>query len=292
MPRITRGGASFHRVIRCARVDPCKRLLSNPFTALDIHSAFYFFRNHMSFTASQTASPSLDKSTPPTVLITGAAGALGREVAQLFAGQGARLALLDQDMARLTSTFGPAVAPDCLLIAADVTSVESMQDAVLQVIGQFSQIDVVIHIAGGFEMGEPAHALSRASWDRMMNLNAWSFVAVTHHVIPPMVQRGVGKVVAVSAQSALQGKAAMAAYCASKSALQRLVESLAAEVAPSGVQVNSVAPTILDTPANRNAMPAADRTSWVSLAAAARAIGFLASDASDAVHGQHVVLGA
>jgi NAD(P)-dependent dehydrogenase (short-subunit alcohol dehydrogenase family) len=240
--------------------------------------------------ASITSSP--DRAAAPNVLITGAAGALGREVAQLFAGQSARLALLDQDLGRLTASFGDAgLHPDRLLLAADVTSSESMQNAVQQVIERFQHIDVLVHVAGGFEMGEMTHALSRASWDRMMNLNAWSFVAVTGSVIPSMVLRGAGKVIAVSAQSAVRGQAAMAAYVASKSALQRLVESLSAEVAPDGVHVNSVAPTILDTPANRSAMPSADPASWVSLAAAARAIGFLASSASEAVHGRHLVLG-
>lgn len=82
----------------------------------------------------------------------------------------------------------------------------------------------------------------------------------------------------------------MGAYCASKSALQRLVESLSHEVRRAGVNVNSVAPGTLDTHANRQAMPAADPTDWVSTASAARAIAFLASDAAQAIHGQHVVL--
>lgn len=246
----------------------------------------------MPVTVSDTPSSSLDLAAAPTVLITGAAGALGREVMQLFAGQGARLALLDQDLGRLTAAFADAGShPDRLLLAADVTSADSMQGAVQQVIDRFQHIDVVVHIAGGFEMGEMTHALSRASWDRMMNQNAWSFVAVTGSVIPSMVLRGAGKVIAVTAQSAVRGQATMAAYVASKSALQRLVEALSAEVAPDGVYVNSVAPTILDTPANRSAMPSADRASWVSLAAAAHAIGFLASSASEAVHGRHIVLG-
>lgn len=250
-----------------------------------------------SATASDTVSDatpsSFDRPAAPIVLITGAAGALGREVAQLFAAQGARLALLDQHMERLTSSFGAAATrPDRLLLAADVTSADSMRGAVQQVVERFQHIDVLVHVAGGFEMGEMTHALSRASWDRMMDLNAWSFVAVTGSVVPSMVRRGTGRVIAVSAQSAVRGQAAMAAYVASKSALQRLVESLSAEVAASGVQVNSVAPTILDTPANRSAMPSADRAGWVSLAAAARAIGFLASGAGEAVHGRHLVLGA
>lgn len=82
----------------------------------------------------------------------------------------------------------------------------------------------------------------------------------------------------------------MGAYAASKSALQRLVESLSREVRSSGINVNSIAPSILDTPANRQSMPSANHALWVSTGAAARAVAFLASDAAEAIHGQHLVL--
>jgi NAD(P)-dependent dehydrogenase (short-subunit alcohol dehydrogenase family) len=126
----------------------------------------------------------------------------------------------------------------------------------------------------------------------MMNLNAWSFVAVTKAFVPQMLGDGAGKIVAVSAASAARGAAHMAAYVASKSALQRLVEALSHEVRAKGINVNSVAPTIMDTPANREAMPDADHSAWVSTAVAARTIAFLTSDAALSVHGQHVVVGA
>ena len=84
----------------------------------------------------------------------------------------------------------------------------------------------------------------------------------------------------------------MAAYIASKSALQRLVEASAAELAPHGISVNSIAPSVLDTPANRQAMPDANPETWVSTAVAAQTIGFLASPAAAALHGQHLTLDA
>ncbi|HJV63621.1 MAG TPA: SDR family oxidoreductase [Albitalea sp.] len=227
------------------------------------------------------------------VVITGAAGALGEAVVRQFLGQGARLALIDRDEARLRQVFaGRADAPPHLLLAADVSSDDGMQAAATRIEQAFPQVDVVVHVAGGFEMGEPVHALSRAAWDRMMNLNAWSFVALSKAFVPGMLRRGSGKVIAVSARSAQSGLATMAAYCASKSALQRLVESLSQEVRARGVNVNSVAPTIMDTPANRQSMSDADRSAWVSTDVAAQAIAFLASDAAAAVHGQHLVLGA
>ncbi|MCP3022749.1 SDR family NAD(P)-dependent oxidoreductase [Cupriavidus basilensis] len=228
---------------------------------------------------------------PRRIVITGAGGALGRAVTQAFADEGARLALIDRDVEVLRAHAPVPEAADWhLLLAADVTSTDSMAVAARSILDAFGGVDVLVHVAGGFEMGELVHALSRESWMRMMDLNAWSLVAVTQHLLPAMLAQGAGKVVAVTARGAASGAAAMGAYCASKSALQRLVESLSHEVRRAGVNVNSVAPGTLDTHANRQAMPAADPTDWVSTASAARAIAFLASDAAQAIHGQHVVL--
>jgi NAD(P)-dependent dehydrogenase (short-subunit alcohol dehydrogenase family) len=84
----------------------------------------------------------------------------------------------------------------------------------------------------------------------------------------------------------------MSAYCAAKSALQRLVESLSAEVRENNIRVNSVAPSIIDTPANRAAMPDADHSRWVPTAHLAETIAFLTSDAAASIHGQHLVVAA
>ena len=226
------------------------------------------------------------------IVVTGAAGALGRAVVQHFLDQGARVALLDHRMEHLTDAFPGLDNSQHLLLQADVTSASAMADAATQILAAFKQVDALVHIAGGFEMGEPVHALSRAAWDRMMNLNAWSFVAVSQALVPSMIERKAGSVIAVSAKTAARGAAGMAAYIASKSALQRLVEAAAAELAPHGIQVNSIAPSVLDTPANRQAMPDAKPDNWVSTAVAAQTIGFLASPAAAALHGQHLTLDA
>ncbi len=230
-------------------------------------------------------------SSPRRVVITGAGGALGRAVAEAFADEGARLALIDRDVEAMRAHAPVAEAAGWHLpLAADVTSVASMAGAASTILDAFAGVDVLVHVAGGFEMGEPAHALSRESWMRMMDLNAWSLVAVTQHFIPAMLAQHAGKVIAVTARSASNGAAAMGAYCASKSALQRLVESLSHEVRQAGINVNSIAPGVLDTVANRRSMPHADAQAWVSTASAAHAIAFLASDAAKAIHGQHLVL--
>lgn len=222
----------------------------------------------------------------PVILITGAAGALGRAVAQRLAADGASLVLFDRDAAALNQLFPQAVAE-----AVDITDEGAVAAAVQRALQALGRLDALVHVAGGFEMGETVDALSRASWDRMIALNAWSFVALAKACVPAMKRQGGGSVVAVSAAAAGSGQALKGAYTAAKSALQRLVETLASECAGSGVRVNSVAPTTLDTPANRATMPDADRSGWVSLESAADAIAFLATKAGAAVHGQHLRLG-
>jgi NAD(P)-dependent dehydrogenase (short-subunit alcohol dehydrogenase family) len=226
------------------------------------------------------------------VVITGASGALGRAVVQHFLDQGVRVALIDHRMEHLTGSFPGLDNSRHLLLEADVTSPAAVAEAAKRILAAFRHVDALVHIAGGFEMGEPVHALSREAWDRMMNLNAWSFVAVSQALVPSMIERKAGSVVAVSAKTASRGQAAMSAYIASKSALQRLVEASAAELAPHGINVNSVAPSVLDTPANRRAMPDANPAEWVPTSVAAQTIAFLVSPAASALHGQHLALDA
>lgn len=226
------------------------------------------------------------------VVLTGAAGALGRAAAHHFISHGARVALLDHSEEHLANTFPELDSTRHLLLVADVTSTAAVGGVAATVLRSFGHVDTIVHIAGGFSMGQQTHALTRAAWDRMMDLNAWSFVAVTQAFIPSMIERRSGSVIAVTAKTATRGLADLSAYIASKSALQRLVEAMAAELSPHGINVNSIAPSVLDTPANRQAMPDTDPDDWVSTTVAAETIGFLASPAAAALHGQHLTLDA
>lgn len=214
----------------------------------------------------------------PVVLITGAAGHLGRAVARVFRERGARLVLLDRQ--------APAqVAPGDLFLEADLLDRAAVRQAVEQGCAQFGGLSVVCHIAGGFRMGEAVHETSDATWDFLMDLNARSLLNVAAATVPVLLQGGSGRIVTVGAGAAARGGAAMGAYSASKSALIRLTESMSAELKAKGINVNCVLPSIIDTPDNRSAMPDADPAQWVAPAALAEVIAFLASDAARAVHG-------
>jgi NAD(P)-dependent dehydrogenase (short-subunit alcohol dehydrogenase family) len=219
-----------------------------------------------------------------TVLITGAAGNLGHAVAAAFAAAGANLVLLDlnEDALKKTSTAG---AGDVLRQRVDLSDTASIAAAVDAAIKRFGRIDALCNLAGGFHMGEKVHEISADKWDFMMELNAGSVLRMSNAVVPHMLKADGGRIVNIGANSALGGKAEMGAYIASKSAVIRLTETMAAELRGHNINVNCVLPSIIDTPQNRAAMPKADPAKWVAPEALADVLLFLCSPAARAIHG-------
>ena len=210
------------------------------------------------------------------VLITGAAGHLGRAVAKAFDELGASLVLLD-----MKAESGGAH----LFLQADLRDAQSVQRAVAQALERVGRIDVLCNIAGAFRMGPPVHETKDTDWDFLLDVNARSVLHTARAVVPAMLKAGGGKIINIGAYAAQKGAAGMGAYVASKSAVIRITETMAAELREKNVNVNCVLPTILDTPDNRAAMPKADPRRWVSTQDLAAVIVFLASDAARAVHG-------
>ncbi|WP_428574483.1 SDR family NAD(P)-dependent oxidoreductase [Ramlibacter sp.] len=220
----------------------------------------------------------------PVVLVTGAAGQLGRAVATRLRDDGARLLLVDRATGPLASFAGEGVEA----IEADLLQVEQVRAAVERGVARFGRIDAVCHIAGGFRMGPAVHETTARDWEFLMDLNARSLVHVANAVVPGMISRGRGAIVTVGAAAALRGGANMGAYAASKSAVIRLTESMSAELREHGINVNCVLPSIIDTPDNRSAMPQADPSRWVAPEKLASVIAFLLSDDASAVHGASI----
>jgi NAD(P)-dependent dehydrogenase (short-subunit alcohol dehydrogenase family) len=219
------------------------------------------------------------------VLVTGAAGALGRAVVAHFAARGAALALLDRDADALAALVREVPGISALPLATNLLDAPAVAQAVEQVVQRFGGISAAVHLAGGFAMGEAVHETTAATWQRMLDLNVNTMLHSAAAVVPVMRRARRGCIVNVGAMSALRGAAKMGAYIASKSALMRLTESMSAELREDGINVNAVLPSIIDTPANRQSMPAADPNRWVAPAALAAVIGFLASDDARAIHG-------
>lgn len=221
------------------------------------------------------------------VLITGPAGNLGSAVVDGFLTQGASLVLLDNREDRINSRYPQlSNSPDHLLLTSiDLTDSSQVVAAVNQAVDHFNRIDILIHTAGGFRMGEKVHETTEATWQGMMDLNVKTMLNISKAVIPHMLKEKTGKIITIGARPALSGKAKMGSYSVAKSAVLRLTESISAELKSQGINANCVLPGTIDTPENRKSMPGADTSKWVSPDSLAGVIQFLVSEAARDIHG-------
>jgi NAD(P)-dependent dehydrogenase (short-subunit alcohol dehydrogenase family) len=222
-----------------------------------------------------------------TVMVTGATGNLGKAVAASFSSLGAQLALIGRSADLLGKTFGDE-GPRRLFLPTDLLDTVAVEASFATAVERFGRIDALCNLAGGFRMGEAVHETADKTWDLMWDLNVRTLLNMVRVVVPHMIARGGGTIVNVGAYSAQKGLAQMAAYCAAKSDVIRITESMAAELREKNINVNCVLPTILDTPENRAAMPGADASKWVAPQDLASVIVFLASESAHAIHGASV----
>lgn len=221
------------------------------------------------------------------VLITGGTGILGSAVTKAYLAKDDKVAvtyLFDNEVERFKQ-HNPDIYEDVTFLFANVTEEEDVQQTIEAFISQFGHLDILVNIVGGFVGGVPAAEFEQDKWDFMMNLNLKSVFLCCKTVIPHMVERGIGKIVNVSARAGLKGEAGLSAYCVSKGGVRTLTESLAAEVMDSGINVNCIMPSIMDTPMNREAMPDEDHSRWVKTDDVAKVICFLTSDDATIING-------
>lgn len=220
------------------------------------------------------------------VLITGAAGNLGRAAAAVYAKAGASLALADLDGEGLARTQTDLDGTTTIKgYPTDLMDQDSVNQTLARIKSELGPVDVLANIAGGFTMGPPLYETSDQDWDLMMGLNLESVFHACRAVIPHMLEKGQGSIVNVSARAATEGKARMGPYSASKAGVVSLTQTLAAEHKTDNINVNCILPGTIDTPQNRESMPEADFSLWVEPAALADVILFLSSHAARAVTG-------
>lgn len=220
---------------------------------------------------------------PRLIIITGAAGVLGRATSQAFSGEAQVLVDLTTDSLQRAYGANTSLRRQ---VSVDLLEAAATRTALRSVLAEFPDTrPVLCNIAGGFVMGTEVHDTDDTVWTRMLRLNLDTLLHASGAVIPAMLARGYGKVVNVAAAAAFSGKAQMGAYVAAKSAVARVTESMSQELRGRGINVNAVAPSIIDTPANRAAMPDANPAQWVAPQDLANVMRFLASDEAVAVHG-------
>jgi NAD(P)-dependent dehydrogenase (short-subunit alcohol dehydrogenase family) len=211
------------------------------------------------------------------VVVTGGTGGLGRGVVNVMRERGARVVVAD------VRAFGPgegpfADDPGVVTVAVDLgdeAEVSAFYGSLVERYG--APLWASIHLVGGFTMA-PATATSAAEVEQMFRINALTAFLCSREAYRAM--HGGGRIVNVAARPALVPTGGMVAYSMAKAAVAALTTALAAEAIKDGVYVNAIAPSIMDTPANRAAMPKADHSRWPSVEDVGRSIAWLASPAN------------
>jgi NAD(P)-dependent dehydrogenase (short-subunit alcohol dehydrogenase family) len=217
------------------------------------------------------------------VIVTGAFGALGSAVAKAFADRGARIILIDKaeyPPTELRQGVGQNVS---FRGGVDIADPEVAVSVVNDIQSVTQGVDVLVNVAGGFRWQTIADG-DFETWDLLYRLNVQTAVNMCRAVIPVLTKGGRGRIINIGAGAAVRATTGMGAYAASKAGVHRLTEALADELKGLAT-VNAVLPTIIDTPQNRRDMPGADFSAWVTPAALASVILYIASKESADITG-------
>ena len=221
------------------------------------------------------------------VLVTGGSGALGQAITRRFLADGDTVCvpwIVEAERERLAASVESAARDRLVLERCDVADDAAMAGLTQSLLARHRHVDVLVSAVGGFAMGGLVET-DRRLWDSMLTLNLTTAYVAAHAVVPPMLARGSGRVVAVASRAVVPPVGGFIAYTVAKVGVIGLVQALAAETRGRGVTVNAVLPSTMDTPANRAAMPNVDPKTWVPVEAVAEAIAYLAADSSGHVTG-------
>lgn len=227
-----------------------------------------------------------------TVLVTGGTGALGTAVVRAFASAGAHLTVswvVERERDAFLTDLGSA-GGKVRLEQADVTDPEAVTALCGVAAKPTGRLDVLVQLVGGFAFA-PIDETDPKIWHKMVALNATSTFLCAREAVRRMRPQRSGRIITVAAVPAVdRGAANMSAYAAAKSAVLNLTQSLSKELVTDGITVNAIAPSVIDTPANRAAMPDADTSTWLAPAAIAEVIVWLAGRSAAIVTGTTVML--
>jgi NAD(P)-dependent dehydrogenase (short-subunit alcohol dehydrogenase family) len=224
------------------------------------------------------------------VLVAGGTGGLGRAVSLAFLDQGAHVAVTWRHESEFQTLKDAAPHHSSRLSGfnVDVTDARQAADLVNQIVSRSNRLDVLVNTVGGYAGGTPLWELEPEVFDRMIDLNLRATYALARSAVPPMLERKSGAIVNIASKAAWDHAAGASAYAATKAAAVALIDSLAADLIGSGVRVNSILPSIIDTEANRKAMPTADFSKWPKPEDIAEVVLFLASDRARVIHGASI----
>jgi NAD(P)-dependent dehydrogenase (short-subunit alcohol dehydrogenase family) len=219
------------------------------------------------------------------VLVTGGTGALGSSITKAFVKSNATVIssyIYDkEEPSKKTENKSSPIQ----LIKADITKEEEVARLVSTVMDKYGHIDILVNVVGGYIGAKNIVELDEKEWDLMMAMNLKSAFLISKHVTRHMIASKYGKIIHISSKKGLHAEGSDSAYAASKSGLIRLVESLSEEMKKSNINVNCIMPIIIDTQANRKAMPNADFNKWVKPDDLANVVLFLSSEEAKTITG-------
>jgi NAD(P)-dependent dehydrogenase (short-subunit alcohol dehydrogenase family) len=221
------------------------------------------------------------------VLVAGGTGGLGHAVTLAFLEEGAKVVATYRKQEEFDALKSAAGTNGSRLEghALDVTDEAAVRQLVEKIVGKHRRLDTMVNAVGSYAGGTKLWELETKVFDQMLAVNLRSGYALARAAVRVMLKEGHGAIVNVAAKAAVDHAAGAAAYAASKSAAVALLDSLAADLRGSGVRINTILPSIIDTETNRKAMPKADFAKWPKPEDIARVVLFLCSDDAKVIHG-------
>jgi NAD(P)-dependent dehydrogenase (short-subunit alcohol dehydrogenase family) len=222
-----------------------------------------------------------------TVVVAGGTGALGASVSRAFIGSGARVIatyVKQEEYDALSKQVGAGL----IGVLLDVTDESAVAKFVAETESKYGAIDALVIAVGGFAGGKQLWETDTATYDLMLSLNLRAAFVMSRAILPGMIRQNRGAIVNVASKAGYGHSEGAAVYAASKAGVMALFSSLAEEVKPYNINVNSIVPSIMDTPSNRRAMPKADFNIWPKTDDIAKVIVYLCSDEACVIHGAEV----
>ena len=234
------------------------------------------------------------------MIITGGTGALGRILIKSFLNCHPKTIVvtyksekemqeLKADLSNSSSVEQAKIFTTIIeFIKTDVTNDNEIKKLISNIFEKYGQIHILVNVVGGYIGGKNIIELDESNWDKMINLNLKTAFLISKNIIPKMIASQYGKLVHISSRTGVKAEGKDSAYAASKAGLIRFVESVSQEVKNFNININCILPTIIDTEANRRAMPSADFTKWIKPEDLSNVILFLCSDDSKIINGSAI----
>jgi 3-oxoacyl-[acyl-carrier protein] reductase len=225
-------------------------------------------------------------------IISGATGGLGRVVTKVFAVQGAKLALVGRNNEKLSELSATLELPEemVFLVTADVSEPESALEAVNAAISHLGQVDIYLHLVGGWLGGSPVTEVEEDEIASMLKQHLWSSFYMTKAILPNMLKNGWGRIIMISSPSAYRPPGKNSPYAIAKAAQEALILSLAEEVKGTGVTANIIPIKMIDVNHEKLKNPSKKNQTWTTPEEITETILHLCSDEARMINGVRIPL--